>query len=165
MPQLDQVTFFSQFFWLCFFFFTFYAVLLKSFLPKMNRILRFRKKIHQASSDSYVGEYQSLLQNYHTARIPEIRTSTDHLSKVLGNTRNWVDSTLLQLNQSNEQNKQMNRIYVRSIGEITISQTMMTTGFDLVFPPIQTSQNTGVAKQKLYAQRILNRLKKKATSR
>lgn len=161
MPQLDQVTFFSQFFWLCVFFFTFYVVLLKSFLPKMNRILRFRKKIHQASSDSYIGEYQSLLQNYHTIRLPEIRTSSEHLSKVLGNTRNWVDSTIFQLSQTNEQNKQMNRMYVRSIGEMTISQAMISTGFDLVFPPIQSTQNAGLAKQKLYANKVINRLKKK----
>lgn len=161
MPQLDQVTFFSQFFWLCVFFFTFYVVLLKSFLPKMNRILRFRKKIHQASSDSYVGKYQSLLQNYHTIRLPEIRTSSEHLNKVLGSTRSWVDSTIFQLSQTNEQNKQMNRMYVQSIGEMTISQAMISTGFDIVFPPIQSSQNSGIAKQKLYANKIINRLKRK----
>ena len=163
MPQLDQVTFFSQFFWLCFFYFTFYVVLLKSFLPPMNRILRFRKKIHQASSDFYVDEYQSLLQNYHTSRLPEIRSSSNHLANVMQKTQHWVDSTFTQFNSTNEQSKTMNQMYLRSIGEMTISQHMMTTSFDIVFPPIQPTQNAGVMKQKLYAQGIVSRLKTKAS--
>ena len=44
MPQLDKVTFLSQFFWLCVFFFGFYIFQLKFFLPEMSRILKFRKK-------------------------------------------------------------------------------------------------------------------------
>ena len=43
MPQLDQVTFFSQFFWLFFFFIAFYLLLLKNFLPSLSRILKYRK--------------------------------------------------------------------------------------------------------------------------
>ena len=43
MPQLDKVTFLSQFFWLCFFYIGFYFLVLKFFLPKMTRILKLRK--------------------------------------------------------------------------------------------------------------------------
>jgi hypothetical protein len=44
MPQLDQVTFFSQFFWLFLIFITFYILILKNFLPPLSRIFKFRKK-------------------------------------------------------------------------------------------------------------------------
>lgn len=159
MPQLDQVTYLSQFFWLCFFYLTFYVVLLKSFLPKMNRILRFRTKIHQASSDSYVGEYQSLLQKSHTIRVPEIRSSSNHLAKVMANTRNWVDSTFTQYQRTNQQSTTMNQMYIRSIGEMAMTHHLMAASMDLVFPPIQSTQNAGEAKQKLFAHKLISRLK------
>ena len=44
MPQLDKVTFLSQFFWLCVFYFGFYYILLKFYLPKISRILSLRQK-------------------------------------------------------------------------------------------------------------------------
>ncbi|BEI31778.1 ATP synthase F0 subunit 8 (mitochondrion) [Bryopsis sp. KO-2023] len=44
MPQLDKVTFFSQFFWLCVFFLGFYSMIHKYFLPRICRILKLRKK-------------------------------------------------------------------------------------------------------------------------
>ena len=44
MPQLDKVTFLSQFFWLCVFYLGFYYVLVKYFLPKISRILALRKR-------------------------------------------------------------------------------------------------------------------------
>lgn len=51
MPQLDKVSFFSQYFWLSVFFFSFYIFQLKFFLPEMSRILKFRKKrLNEASS-------------------------------------------------------------------------------------------------------------------
>ena len=54
MPQLDTVTYMSQFFWLCIFFIGFYFSLVQFFLPKMARILRFRQekmsKIQEQSS-------------------------------------------------------------------------------------------------------------------
>nr|YP_010470409.1 ATP synthase F0 subunit 8 [Tetraselmis marina]UVF37897.1 ATP synthase F0 subunit 8 [Tetraselmis marina] len=59
MPQLDTVTYMSQFFWLCFFFVGFYFVLVQFFLPKMARILKFRQekmaKI-QGQSSLYLNE-------------------------------------------------------------------------------------------------------------
>ena len=62
MPQLDTVTFMSQYFWLCFFFLGFYFSLVQYFLPKMARILKFRQekmtKI-QAQSSSYLSETQT----------------------------------------------------------------------------------------------------------
>jgi len=44
MPQLDKVTFLSQFMWLCIFFFGFYLTLVKHFLPKISRLLKVRHR-------------------------------------------------------------------------------------------------------------------------
>ena len=62
MPQLDTVSYMSQFFWLCFFFLGFYFSLVQFILPKMARILKFRQekmaKI-QLQSSSYLSETQT----------------------------------------------------------------------------------------------------------
>ena len=42
MPQLDFVSFFSQYVWLMFFYVGFYFLLVNSFLPKLSRILKVR---------------------------------------------------------------------------------------------------------------------------
>lgn len=64
MPQLDTVTYLSQFFWLCFFFLGFYFAIVQFFLPKMARILKFRQekmeKIQEQSS-SYMSDSETQL--------------------------------------------------------------------------------------------------------
>lgn len=62
MPQLDTVTYMSQFFWLCFFFLGFYFSLVQFFLPKMARILKFRQEkmnTIQSQSSSYLSETEA----------------------------------------------------------------------------------------------------------
>ena len=63
MPQLDKVTFLSQFFWLCVFFSGFFIFQLKFFLPKMSRILKFRKKRVSESGGVLFQKEESLLLN------------------------------------------------------------------------------------------------------
>ena len=60
MPQLDQVTFLSQFLWLSLSFFGFYFVICKDFLPKMGRILKFRKKKMNLSAEGVKGMHQEI---------------------------------------------------------------------------------------------------------
>lgn len=62
MPQLDTVTYMSQFFWLCFFFLGFYFSLVRFILPQMARILKYRQekmKMIQTQSSSYLSETQT----------------------------------------------------------------------------------------------------------
>ena len=47
MPQLDKLNFFSQLFWIFLFFFSFYFILVKSYLPLFSKVLKFRTKIYQ----------------------------------------------------------------------------------------------------------------------
>ena len=56
MPQLDILTFFSQFFWLSIFFLSFYVLLVKYYLPRMSRILKIRNR--KISSD-FIDKVQS----------------------------------------------------------------------------------------------------------
>nr|YP_008816077.1 ATP synthase F0 subunit 8 [Entransia fimbriata]AGZ90283.1 ATP synthase F0 subunit 8 [Entransia fimbriata] len=45
MPQLDSTTFFTQFFWLCVLFFTYYILIINKPLPYISRILKVRAKL------------------------------------------------------------------------------------------------------------------------
>ena len=47
MPQLDQMSFFSQVFWYLLFFYSLYFIVLKFFLPTIYYILKFRIKKFQ----------------------------------------------------------------------------------------------------------------------
>jgi len=44
MPQLDHLTYFSQYFWLCVTFFGFYAMCVKFYLPGLSRLAKYRGK-------------------------------------------------------------------------------------------------------------------------
>ena len=50
MPQLDKVTFLSQFFWFCVVFFSMYLILVKLFLPSLARIVKVRQALAAAGS-------------------------------------------------------------------------------------------------------------------
>jgi hypothetical protein len=52
MPQLDKVTFLSQFFWLCVVFISLYLTLVKLFLPSFARIFKVRVALANASQES-----------------------------------------------------------------------------------------------------------------
>nr|QOD41066.1 ATPase subunit 8 [Larix sibirica] len=45
MPQLDKFTYFTQFFWLCLIFFTFYISLCRDGVPRISRILKLRNQL------------------------------------------------------------------------------------------------------------------------
>lgn len=52
MPQLDKITFLSQFLWLVSCFTIFYFILAKTYLPKIRRILKVRHSLSSLKSSS-----------------------------------------------------------------------------------------------------------------
>ena len=129
MPQLDQVTFISQFFWLCVFFFGFYFVISKDFLPKMGRIFKFRKKKIALSS----GGVQSLQQESEKVRaskqaVVENGLSAGHrlLITHLQRMESWVNGVITNTNKKELQNS--NTLYVQWIGDHAIRQQVALQG-------------------------------------
>jgi len=70
MPQLDPVTFLSQFFWLCVVFSALYLILVKFCLPSIARILKVREFIFSNSPTSF-----------DQAKAPEIDSKNFSLAK------------------------------------------------------------------------------------
>lgn len=132
MPQLDKVTFFSQFFWLCVFFFGFYVFALKYFLPEMSRILKFRKK--------RLGESLSQVQGQENANV---RGSTERLlENTLKNAKQifkqnslkneeWLLDYTKKFNKNNLEKG--NNAYLLSIGEKSLSHNLSMQGVNNEF--------------------------------
>jgi len=126
MPQLDKVTFLSQFFWLCFFYLGFYYVILKFYLPKISRILSLRQKKMGFSNQGMI----SLQQENHQVRedYQELLSKALTLSKTLFNnffsqTTNWLSTNATTINKT--QYQKVNTSFVQSLGETSLSQNVL----------------------------------------
>lgn len=126
MPQLDKVTFLSQFFWLCFFYLGFYYIVLKYFLPKISRILTLRKKkmnLSQYGSNSLDQENQQVRQKLDTILSKGLSLSRNVFTDFLSRTTNWLDESLTGVNKTHY--KTVNNSYIQSLGETSLSQNIL----------------------------------------
>ena len=126
MPQLDKVTFLSQFFWLCVFYLGFYFILLKYYLPKISRILALRKKKMSFSQEGVYSLQQENLQvrqNFETVVSKALSTSKNVFNDFFSRTTGWLDDSVLSLNKTHYQT--LNRSYIQSLGETSLSQNLL----------------------------------------
>lgn len=125
MPQLDKITFLSQFFWLSFFYLGFYFYIYKYFLPKMSRLLKFRKRRINNSQqgvtsmgregDKVGDSYQALLSTGLTACKSVFNQNFKRAEE-------WLLHTVSQANQTRL--KRLNSFYIKSLGERSVSQKL-----------------------------------------
>lgn len=125
MPQLDKVTFLSQFFWLCLFYLGFYYIVLKYFLPKISRILTLRKKkmnLSQYGSNSLQQENQQIRENLDNNLSRGLSLSRNVFNDLLSGTNRWLDESLTGVNKTHY--KPVNNSYIKSLGEASLSQNI-----------------------------------------
>ena len=79
MPQLDKVTFFSQYFWLLVFFLSFYFFVAKIILPKMTRIYLLRQRV---LSSNNVSTAKTFTEGDSTFPIPASEISSKSLQEL-----------------------------------------------------------------------------------
>ena len=128
MPQLDKVTFLSQFFWLCFFYLGFYFLILKFFLPKMSRILKLRKSKLSSSQENVTilhKENDKVRTNYETLLSNGFSTSRSAFNENFHRTDNWLNEVVVTTNQNHS--KAMNKSFIYSFGEVSLSQNLILT--------------------------------------
>ena len=138
MPQLDLVTFFSQFFWLCVFFFGFYFVISKDFLPKMARILKFRKKKKNISSEGMQNmeqENEKVRASCKTVVENGLHLSNNLLLSHLQRVESWLGNVITNTNQKQLQNT--NQIYVKWVGDNAIRQQIALQAATFFPTPLQ----------------------------
>ena len=126
MPQLDKITFLSQFFWLSFFYLGFYFLIYKYFLPKMSRTLKFRKRrmnTSQEGTTSMEEESQKVASSYQTLLSTGLTTCKSVFNQNLKGAEDWLNNTVSQANQTKYKNT--NKLYISSLGERSISQRLV----------------------------------------
>ena len=170
MPQLDTLTFFSQFFWLSFFFLGFYAVLVKYYLPKMSRILKVRNlKIStpQSNLNNFQAENTQVSQTRDTILTNSFRDSIDLFQEKTTNTSKWLDTTILNTNKV--QLKNMNKKYLQTVGDFQVQDIFLfyhlksvlapnafqATGFHKIF-----TGSKGINKEKFFNYRLIENIMK-----
>nr|YP_007890777.1 ATP synthase F0 subunit 8 [Seculamonas ecuadoriensis]AGH24472.1 ATP synthase F0 subunit 8 [Seculamonas ecuadoriensis] len=119
MPQLDKVTYFSQFFWLLVFFLSFYVICLKIILPSISTILKIRtKKIDSMSSEMNVlkEEQNSILSTYDTVLLQSFSESRKALQTVISQSNDWMVSSIRNVNSTSFANA--NHSYLSTINDI-----------------------------------------------
>lgn len=171
MPQLDTVTFFSQFFWLSFFFLGFYGVLVKYYLPKMSRILKVRTRKVSASQGNFVDLQQEnglVQKNVDHLVMNGMKYSSDFFQEKTKNTSNWLQNVLEGTNKNQFQN--MNTKYLSTVGDFQSSDILLFHHLKSVLAP-NAFQQAGIdklfkgnfpmmTKEKMYNFRLFENLMK-----
>ena len=126
MPQLDKVTFLSQFFWLCFFYLGFYYVLVKYFLPKISRILALRKRklsLSQEGIQSVHDENKQIRTSSDSIISKAFLASKDLFQNFFSQTNFWLDTTVNSVNKTHYQT--INKSYIDFLSETSLSQNIL----------------------------------------
>lgn len=125
MPQLDKVTFLSQFFWLSFFYIAFYFLILKHFLPKMSRILKFRKKKmsgSQKGAGSLTSENQRVQSHFDGMVTKSLHTSRSLFADTFQRTEKWLESVRHDTDMTHY--KRINKRYILSVGRNSLTDNL-----------------------------------------
>lgn len=87
MPQLDLVSFLSQYFWTLIGFLVFYLYLYKNFLPKMYRIYSVRERLSHKSLDSKANQ-----SKFQTSFTEASKTKQSLFANVMGYTQQTLQT-------------------------------------------------------------------------
>jgi len=122
MPQLDTVTFLSQFFWLFVLYTSFYIVLAKVFLPKMAAILKVREA---GSTESALGETQGAQESWTAFQLSKVPSalSVHTLSTCITSHH----KSLFQYLEDQSSAQVIQKPYMDAISELYTSQQIHTS--------------------------------------
>lgn len=146
MPQLDTLSFFPQFFWLTIFYFGFYILLVKYFLPRMGRIIKIRNLKMNAqtlptSGHSGTSENLALTNQRDQSLALAIKQSKQIFQEKNQSTLDWSKSACSNIGK--EQFKNLDRTYKKSISDLSTKQGLILQNLKQVVSP-QSFQISGI---------------------
>jgi hypothetical protein len=118
MPQLDLMTFFTQFFWFSIGFSFFYIFLLHYIMPAIALTLKFRKKkieLLAIDINNKKESASSLLTTYDTVLSKSLVFSRNFIIKVGNYGNSWLNSSMSDINLVNL--AKVNQTYIRTVSE------------------------------------------------
>lgn len=134
MPQLDKVTFLSQFFWSSFIFLSFYFLLTKYILPSMSRILKLRKKkmrIGLSGEGIDMKEKQKIRTGAIGLLSAGFHTVGLYFNRNFSKNTDWLNRE--KQSTAKKQYGSANSLYVTGIVESSLSQSL--TSFERMETP------------------------------
>jgi len=118
MPQLDLMTFFTQFFWFSLGFSFFYISLLHYIMPSISVNLKLRKKkldLLAIDINKKKESASNLLTTYDNILLSTLNFSRNYLLKFTNYGSNWISNSANDVNLNDFVNA--NNTYVKIIGE------------------------------------------------
>ena len=152
MPQLDSVTFFSQYFWLLFFFMVLYGELYYSVLPKLARIIKVRKKQHSIGTLKTVDFNSEKLKI--SPVINSILESKNQLQQILKTSSAWSSSVVIQASSNDFLDS--NKSYLVNLAKNNLLQNAII--FDLTLISSNNKLGNSTAKEKFYNYKTMQKL-------
>jgi len=143
MPQLDKVTFASQFFWLCITFFSTYLILVKFYLPSLARIIKVRNAISNRSDESEnvnAKVASPITEVYNSAIVASITAFQSRLEILEKWNSSQLQSIIPRLAPEFEQN------IMSFQKEALISETILNSVVPPVIRPINGATNSATSK-------------------
>nr|YP_010577898.1 ATP synthase F0 subunit 8 [Cryptomonas pyrenoidifera]UZP15118.1 ATP synthase F0 subunit 8 [Cryptomonas pyrenoidifera] len=126
MPQLDLMTFFTQFFWFSIGFSFFYVFLLHTIMPSIALNLKLRKKKLEFLANDINKKKESasnLLTTYDNILFKTLNTSRNYIIKTTSYGNEWISKSLLKANSINL--IESNNDYIKNLAEKSFSFTVL----------------------------------------
>jgi len=124
MPQLDHVTYLSQYFWLIVFYFALYYSATKYFLPRLSRIMALRQERMGGSDASHNTELTQETQHVHDSVSGVVFQASQETrqasSTAQANATVWAANTHRDIMKSHYAGADLH--YIRNIAQELISQ-------------------------------------------
>lgn len=121
MPQLDHVSYFSQFFWLTLTFITFYFILATRLLPRIATILKTRRKLLVSSEDQIeIKSEHSIEHGYDTVLSEGLIKSQSLLEETLKDTNSWLQKEFT--NSQKQQFQSAQSLYLEAVAQVMSKQ-------------------------------------------
>lgn len=128
MPQLDLMTYSTQFFWFSLGFSFFYICLLHFVMPSIAFNLKFRKRKLDMLAGNINKKRDSVpgvLDSYDSILIKTLLVSRNYVSKITNYGTSWVSLNTTKANLNNF--TKANKAYMKTVGERNFSFILLDT--------------------------------------
>lgn len=121
MPQLDPITYFTQYFWLIVVFFTLYVIVATNILPHIGKILKTRNKL-KSNKATLSNKTTVETSKFETVLMNTLLNTKNINSNIIENGKVWLNNNLSQTNKV-ELNS-VNEKYINTIGALILKKNI-----------------------------------------
>ena len=121
MPQLDPISYFTQYFWLMVVFFTLYIIVATNILPHIGKILKTRNKL-KTNKPISLNKGTSETTNFEKVLMNSLLQTKNINANIIENGKIWFNNNLTQTNKTELNN--VNEKYINTIGSLILKKNI-----------------------------------------